>query len=229
MQKLLKLVVLAGICSVIMVFFMSSSQVSIVQARDFERGKRADHERRKRVDHERGKRTDHERGRWFHDMGSAGSIGLAAPAVGTDMWTGVMGQKEYFLPHEDNCDQYLEAFVQILPTGEGYCIEVDERPAENWEVARNMCLQENKRLPEIAEYQFACDDASVLGLNNMTGAFEWASNFAIMGGGDNLTLYVPAIGQSGTVATHCDGIRGFRIGAAGQPKPSVSLAFRCVH
>ncbi len=82
--------------------------------------------------------------------------GGPAPAAGTDMWTSQMAKLELFIPHADNCDSVTEAFVQIAPTGEGYCIEKDQRPAEQkWELARHTCLQDDKRLPEAAEWKFA--------------------------------------------------------------------------
>ena len=68
--------------------------------------------------------------------GPEGPPGSSLPAAGTDMWTALMAEQELFRPHEDNCDVATEAFVEVIPNI-GYCIEIDERPAEEWERARN--------------------------------------------------------------------------------------------
>jgi hypothetical protein len=64
----------------------------------------------------------------------------------------------------------------------GYCIEVNTRPAAEWDVARNECLKAGRRLPEPMELKFACGSISFNG-------YEWASNKMIAmhapnGGGD---------------------------------------------
>jgi len=200
MKISLKLVVLNAAFGIIIAFFIISSQGS-VQAQGVGQG-----------------------------QGQGGVVGasLAAPAVGTDMWTGVMGQQEYFLPHPDNCDFATEAFIQILPTGEGYCMERDQRPSEHWERARHTCLQEGKRLPEVAEFQFACDDAATYGLNGMTNDLEWASNFSVITGSSSSSfMYVPVAGRS--QISHCDGVGQKRIGSTSQQIAATSQPFRCVH
>ena len=96
------------------------------------------------------------------------------PSLGSDAWTVNMS----FETHPNDCDPLTEAFAEILPNGEGFCIDIDERPAQHWYIARNSCFQEGKRLPEIVEYTFACNQAASLGLNDMIGNREWGSNFS---------------------------------------------------
>lgn len=100
-----------------------------------------------------------------------------ASSDGADMWTGFMARQDLFRPHDNFCSA-SEAFVVVTPNGEGFCIEKDERSATTWEEARNNCVAEFKRLPEPGEFKFACTRAGSLGLNNMTGNWEWSSNFA---------------------------------------------------
>lgn len=114
--------------------------------------------------------------------GNAGSTELAAnysaPASGTDMWTGYMGRSGLFVPHYDDCDTVSEAFVSVSPDGKGFCIEASSRPAAVWEEARHACMQVGMRLPEVAEFKFACKQAGTLGLSGMTDGWEWVSNYA---------------------------------------------------
>ena len=106
------------------------------------------------------------------------SANYTGPALGSDMWTGYMGRAGLFVPHYDDCDPVGEAFVAVSPDGKGYCMEVGERGAIHWDEARNTCLQQGKRLPEPGEFKFACARRSQLGLQNMIGDQEWASNFS---------------------------------------------------
>lgn len=117
--------------------------------------------------------------------------------AGTDMWTGLMGKSELFTPHQNTCDPATESFVEIM-VGIGYCIEIYQHPAEEWEYARDTCLQEGKRLPEVAEFQFACEQSALLGLNNMTDDLEWSSNFYTATGSEKTSpLMVPVAGLGG--------------------------------
>lgn len=102
----------------------------------------------------------------------------ADPGVGLDMWTNIMNKDNLFAPHHDFCDSGTETFISFAPDGRGYCIEKDERSAQIWTEARQICLSAGKRLPEPAEFQYACYHGS--GLSNMTGNWEWTSNFAIV-------------------------------------------------
>ncbi len=61
----------------------------------------------------------------------------------------------------------------------GWIIEIDERPALAWELAKVECLAEGMRLPEVFEYKFSCKNANLFGLNDMIDAYEWSSNLAI--------------------------------------------------
>lgn len=103
----------------------------------------------------------------------------AGPSVGSDMWTSWMERNGLFEVHGDDCSG-SEAFVAIDPyQTRGFCIETGERTAAIWEVARDDCMQDGKRLPEPAEWMVACANAGSLGLSNMTNNYEHISNFAI--------------------------------------------------
>ncbi|MEQ8510325.1 MAG: hypothetical protein RIB43_15070 [Rhodospirillaceae bacterium] len=105
--------------------------------------------------------------------------GVGVAGQGTDMWTQAMSGLRLFTPHRDDCNATTEVFVKVYENANsvdfGFCMEKDERPGQNWEDAKHTCLSEGKRLPEPAEWKYACD--SVTGLNNMTGGWEWISNF----------------------------------------------------
>lgn len=95
------------------------------------------------------------------------------------MWNQAMSGLGLFTPHRDDCSTETEVFVKVYAENSvdfGFCIEKEERVAEQWEDAKHTCLSQKKRLPEPAEFKYACDSAS--GLNNMTDDREWASNFA---------------------------------------------------
>ena len=66
-----------------------------------------------------------------------------------------------------------------LPGDIGYIIERNERTATYWELAKQICLQNNMRLAEPFEWKLACKNATTWSLNNMTDNWEWASNFAL--------------------------------------------------
>ncbi len=143
-----------------------------------------------------------------------------APAAGADMWTGGMALGNLFTPHVNFCDPATEAFVDVI-FGLGYCIEKNERPAMQWTDARKTCLQNFKRLPEVAEMHLACDDAAALGLANMLVNAEWSSNFFIETADSSTTAGVHVTGFGG-----CDVIRTGQINRSGGG-PEV-LVFRCV-
>lgn len=93
-----------------------------------------------------------------------------------------MTQLGLFRVHRNDCDTQTEVFVEVFTDDNnvqfGFCIEKDERTAQQWEDARDTCLSEKKRLPEPGEWKFACDTAA--GLNNMTDDGEWVSNFPLI-------------------------------------------------
>lgn len=73
-----------------------------------------------------------------------------------DMWDGYFAERNLFTPHSNFCDSSTEAFVAVGPNGDGFCIEKDERTASDWDVAKATCANLKKRLPEPAEYKYAC-------------------------------------------------------------------------
>jgi hypothetical protein len=93
----------------------------------------------------------------------------SADGHGSDMWTRDFEQRGLFTPHHDNCNSSTEAFVSVAGSGRGYCMEKSERTSETWEIARNNCATDGKRLAEPAEWKIACSQAGTLGLSDMTG------------------------------------------------------------
>lgn len=105
-------------------------------------------------------------------------VTLSTPALGSDMWTGAMGRRGLFVPRRTSSDCVTgEAHIAVDNNGLGYCIETAERTAATWEDARHACLQDGKRLPEPAEFKYACKYGA--GLTGMTGNWEWATNFSL--------------------------------------------------
>jgi len=85
-----------------------------------------------------------------------------------------------------------------LPGDIGYIIERNERTSTYWELAKQICLQNNMRLAEPFEWKLACKNAATWSLNNMTGNWEWASNFALpMYDGSRYGVGAAIFGNSG--------------------------------
>lgn len=111
--------------------------------------------------------------------------------MGTDMWTRTFDQWGLYTPHEDYCDS-TEVFIAVSGTGtRGFCIEKDERNAAEFEVARDDCASDKKRLPEPGEWKFAC--MNYVGLNNMTDDSEWMGNHSWIQLGTTTAIGVAAI------------------------------------
>ncbi|NKB45980.1 MAG: hypothetical protein GKS03_17085 [Alphaproteobacteria bacterium] len=105
---------------------------------------------------------------------------VGASAQSSDMWTQAMSGLGLFTPHRDDCNATTEVFVKVYAENSidfGFCMDKDERSAGivEWEDARQECLDDGKRLPEPAEYKFACQIGT--GLSNTTDDWEWSSNF----------------------------------------------------
>jgi hypothetical protein len=144
-------------------------------------------------------------------------------ATGSDMWTRIFEQWGLFHPHEDYCDSSTEAFITISGSAsQGFCIEKNERNAATWDVARDDCASDKKRLPEPGEFKFACNNG--VGLSNMTDDFEWASNFTVTihdhTGGAGLTA--AKMGSGGCHKGSYDFVAWNNGASAG------SLPYRCV-
>ncbi len=156
--------------------------------------------------------------------GSLVSARAEGSALGTDMWTRIFEQWGLFHPHENYCDSTTEAFITISGSAsQGFCIEKDERVAATWEVARDDCASDKKRLPEPGEWKFACNNGT--GINSMTDDFEWASNFGIttddyVGGAG---IVVPKMGNGACKRASFDFVAWSTAGGA-----EASLPYRCV-
>lgn len=118
----------------------------------------------------------------------------------------------------------LTAGGNCLPDDIGFIIEQNERTAQEWESARETCLNINMRLPEIFEFKLSCDNAGAFGLLSMTGNNEWSSNFPMaMTSGSS-----PAYGASASTvgSTGCNFISWGWVGHSNNG--AGSLTFRCV-
>jgi hypothetical protein len=82
-----------------------------------------------------------------------------------------------------------------VPGDLGWIIERDERTAQPWELAKVECLLLGMRLPEAFEYLYSCINSGSFGLNDMTGAWKWASNTATSGVGTTSYVGVSVIGS----------------------------------
>jgi hypothetical protein len=124
----------------------------------------------------------------------------SAPAAGSDAITNLMGKEDFFMAHEDDCavgQEFIQIWDNMDGTDIGFCIETSERTAAEWSDARDTCLNADMRLPEPAEFKFACDNGT--GLNDMTDDWEWVSNFATQLATDDATpksgVAVPVAGN----------------------------------
>ena len=108
--------------------------------------------------------------------------GIAHAQYGLDGVANEMKEKGLFTPHANNCGTG-EVFMAIGSGGTsgatGFCVESTERTtALDWISARQTCAAAGKRLMEPAEFKYACDNATSLGLSGMSDNYEWATNFA---------------------------------------------------
>ncbi|MEQ8510324.1 MAG: hypothetical protein RIB43_15065 [Rhodospirillaceae bacterium] len=150
----------------------------------------------------------------------------SSPATGSDAVTNLMGKENFFMPHEDDCSA-SQAFIKVWENQDsvdiGFCIEDDERVAAEWSDARDTCVNANMRLPEPGEFKLACDTG--VGLNDMTDAWEWVSNFASSLATDDST---PSVGT----AVPTGGNGGCNYGSADFATSITgtigSLPYRCV-
>lgn len=143
-----------------------------------------------------------------------------ADSLGKDMWTGLL--QGMFTPHANDCSS-SEVFLAIGPgSSTGFCIEKSERSAQAFEDARDTCIQAGKRLPEPAEYKWACQ-AAPAGLSDMQDDYEWNSNFTFLLGNSS---------YGGAVASAANGAGGCAAGGFGfisGTGAENSFVFRCVH
>jgi hypothetical protein len=151
------------------------------------------------------------------------SPALGSPALGLDMWNTLYAQEGLFTPHSSSaCNPRTETFVTINGRV-GYCIDKAVRvggQSVSWMVARNVCTNARKRLPEPAEWEYACNIGAIL----TTGQKEWDSNFAVLVSPYATTTGVGASAGGYLLGTACNGSFGFV-----NTSPSNFAAFRCVH
>ncbi len=102
----------------------------------------------------------------------------------------------------------------------GYIIEKEERTATYWELAKQICLENNMRLLEPFEYKLSCKEAIAFSLNSMTGNWEWVSNFALPMYNSNTGVGAAVMGGSGCNYSGWDWV-GTSAGS------EASIAFRC--
>jgi hypothetical protein len=114
------------------------------------------------------------------------------------MLTNYFDKQGLFTAHSNNCDG-TESFVALFSgSSVGFCIEKNEHSAQYWEDARKTCAAAGKRLPEPGEWKDSCQNAGTLGLSDMTGNWEWASNFSLpMYDGNGNGVGSPVFGGSG--------------------------------
>ncbi len=150
-------------------------------------------------------------------------------AFGTSMATTYMDMHNMFMPHKNNCSS-SEAFVPLWQGAElGFCIDKNYHThpwgKSSWSDAIRTCLSENKRLPELWEWQIANNDR-LINLDRKNHSFEWGSNFPIPMNTDTSNgMAVPVLGYgdfdkwgfiSSSDISSLSGYRG-------------SNYFRCVH
>lgn len=149
------------------------------------------------------------------------AVNCAFAQVG-DMWTQYAIHTGLFTPHTDTCGS-TEVFVAVGGGSLGFCIEKDERTAAYWDAAKETCAAAGKRLPEIAEFKYACSNPPT-GLNDMTGNYEWASNTpSVYHPGSNWGVTVASIGGSA-----CHDMASHFVGRYSPSVSQDSIAFRCV-
>jgi hypothetical protein len=128
---------------------------------------------------------------------------LAQAGTG-DMWSQLAEKEGLFSPHVNTCDSSTEAYISIGNGSLGFCFEKSERTAALWENAKQTCASVGKRLPEVAEYKYACNNAGSYGLSNMTNDYEWTSNqahhFSSVGFGSGILVEVLGNGSCDTGA-----------------------------
>lgn len=149
-------------------------------------------------------------------------------AVGSDFWTGSMSP-ELFQLHENGGAKACTASEVFVPVRGvlGFCMDANENAAGalDFEDAREICAAAGKRLPEPAEYKFACQ-AGIPGLNNMVDDAEWASNHPILHANNVGTtalngVAIPAAGNGG-----CNRLAQSWVGNTNTV--ATQLPFRCV-
>ncbi|MCO6438148.1 MAG: hypothetical protein J5J06_13725 [Phycisphaerae bacterium] len=147
-------------------------------------------------------------------------IGVAAVMIGlaghakADMWDAWAHNAGLNSPHVDNCDSSTEVFISVGGGDLGFCMEKDDRgSAVYWEIARQNCAVDGKRLPSPAEYLVACDSPPT-GLVNLSGDdWEWLDlPPVVISNQGQANVVVPAAGGTtcsqmtwGELGTHVSG------------------------
>ncbi len=108
-----------------------------------------------------------------------------------------------------------------VPGDVGFIIERDERVTQQWHLAKEICVQNNMRLPEPFEWKLACTYSATWSMINMTGAQEWASNHP--------DTFYEAAHYTGVVSFGATGCNYSAHGYLGSTSSDISTSpFRCV-
>lgn len=101
-------------------------------------------------------------------------------SVGPDGWTRSAEQLGLFNPHENYCDPTTELFLDLGNSGRGFCIEANVRGNGLWVDAKQDCLSDKMRLPEPAEWYYACNYLTGFSAIQSPSGVEWVSNSSNM-------------------------------------------------
>lgn len=63
-----------------------------------------------------------------------------------------------------------------VPGDIGYILEQNVRTTKTWELAKEICTQNNMRLPEVFELKLACKNQATWSLTSIGDGNEWSSN-----------------------------------------------------
>lgn len=63
-----------------------------------------------------------------------------------------------------------------VPGDTGYILEQNVRTTKTWELAKEICTQNNMRLPEVFELKLACKNQTTWSLTSIGDGNEWSSN-----------------------------------------------------
>jgi len=149
-------------------------------------------------------------------------------ALGTSMATTYMDMHHLFIPHKNNCSS-TEAFVPLWLGAElGFCMDKDLHHSGimGWSSAVRTCLSENKRLPELWEWETACDEG-LISVNDKSYG-EWGGNFPIPIHTDTRDgMAVPILGLSTRWSNRWGYVSSTDLSSK-VPKNNIG-PFRCVH
>ena len=143
-----------------------------------------------------------------------------------DEWQEDAVQSGLFQPHGNICDSSTEYYVQMGTRGGGYCIDKNaSTTTANWYAARQACAANGKRLPEIGEWQYACENVSGFTYSG----WEWTGNSTYLTYYPGYDGYMVATEKAGGGYWGCLSSNHGWVGSSqGASYPPDSLNFRCV-